>query len=64
MTLTRDEAMHLIDTYCGDEPLDDALERALEHEWEHDPRGGQMNADTQYEVDRVLYGDLLQPDED
>ena len=58
MRLTRAEATRLIETYCGDEPLPDALDRAIEHDWTHDPRGSRAleRADAQDEADAVLYG--------
>ena len=65
MRINRTEAQSLIDSYCQDVPLSDALERALDHDWEHDPRTDQIGedhtqtahfADCQHEVDHVLYG--------
>ena len=65
MKINRREVQELIDSYCGDEPLQNALERAIDHDWEHDPRTDQIGedhtetanfADLQHEVDHVLYG--------
>ena len=38
MKISREEAMYLIDSYCDDDPLPNALERAINHEWAYDPR--------------------------
>lgn len=64
MKISREQAQHLVDTYCYyDEPLPDAVERAVAHEWTqrdresiHDVEVGRTYAD-QDEVDRVLYGE-------
>ena len=63
MKITNDEAQHLIDTYCGDEPLPDAQWRAVSHDWERDPRTDQIGevVGLQDEVERVLYGKVLNP---
>lgn len=65
MKITLSEAQQLIDSYCQDAPRNDALDRALTHDWEHDPRTDQIGedhthtanfSDCQHEVDHVLYG--------
>ena len=59
MHITKSEAERLIETYCGDMPLADAVDRAVDHDWANDPRTrwDGRNGVTQDEVDGVLYGD-------
>lgn len=55
--LTRDEAEKLIDKYIDEIPLDDALERAMNHDWSFDPTTTtHPNAAEADEIDEVLYG--------
>ena len=57
MRITKDQATKLVDTYCGDEPRADAIERAVAHEWTFDVLADHWESGChQDEVDAVLYG--------
>ena len=61
MKITREEARQIINSYCDDIPRDDAVERAMNHDWTFDPRESRALevAQQQDEADRVFYGDDL-----
>ena len=59
MKISRAQAERLVETYCDDVPLVDAVERAIHHDWSFPVTGDheiERSAGRQREVDLVLYG--------
>ena len=57
MKLTRREAQLLLDAGATNEPVVNALDRVLAHDWSFDPRGSQITLLLRryHELDQVLY---------